>query len=41
MFYRVTEFRRDLFISSTRKVFIDSQWLFVRDNLQYLYLDVA
>ena len=40
---RVTEFRCVLFIRRTRTVFIDCQWLFVRNNLQlrFLYLRVV
>ena len=38
---KVREFRRDLFTRSSRKVFIDSQWLFVRNKLQLLYQCVA
>ena len=37
----VTKLIHDLFIRSLRKVFIDSQWLFVRNNQEFLYLRIA
>ena len=37
----VTKLIHDLFIRSLRKVFIDSQRLFVRNNQQFLYLRIA